>query len=242
MWTVQAIYSREDGDPELIEYQVTGRNVTQRASGQQIEQSRLRSISVQTIRSLALTIEKKDPYTYGHQMRVAHLAVKIAREMGLSDKQIETIYYGSIIHDIGKIFIPSDILNRPGKLSDVEFTLIKTHPQIGYDILKEIELPWNIADMILEHHEHLDGSGYPRNITGDQIMLESRILTVSDVVESIASHRPYRPEKGIERSLTEIEENQGKHYDPEVVETCLSLFRDKGFDFSDFHEYRILEF
>ncbi len=231
IWTVQAIYSRQNGDPQLIEYQVTGRNAGKRLMNVDPDESRMKNISVQTIRSLAKTIEVKDPYTYGHQMRVAYLAVTMARKMGLSAGQIETVYYGSVIHDIGKIFIPSDILNKPGRLSDVEFTLIKTHPQIGYDILKEIELPWDIARMILEHHEHLDGSGYPRGIELNDIMLESRILSVADVVESIASHRPYRPEKGIERSLTEIEENKGTHYDPEAVETCLRLFRDEHFEF-----------
>ncbi len=235
MWTIQAIYSKHDDDSELIEYQVTGRNVTNRQPSPLSDQDRVKSMAVQTIRSLARTIEKKDPYTYGHQIRVADLAVEIAKEMNLTIDQIETVYYGSIIHDIGKIFIPSDILNRPGRLSDVEFTLIKTHPQIGYDILKEIELPWNIANMILEHHEHLDGTGYPNGLKAGDIMLESRILSVADVVESISSHRPYRPEKGIERSLREIEENQGTHYDAEVVGVCLKLFKEKAYDFTHFN-------
>ncbi len=241
IWTVQAIYSHQNGEAQLIEYQVTGRNVTNRLNNVSSDEARLKSISVQTIRSLAKTIEVKDPYTFGHQMRVAHLSAVMARLMGLDSDQIETVYYGSIVHDIGKIFIPSDILNRPGKLSDVEFTLIKTHPQIGFDILKEIELPWNIAGMILEHHEHLDGSGYPRGLKADNIMLESRILTVADVVESIASHRPYRPEKGIERSLTEIEEFRGSHYDPDVVDVCLKLFREDSFEFRNLDEDRVLD-
>ena len=181
----------------------------------------------------AAVTETRDPYTAGHQQRVSKLATAIALDMGLDGDQVDGIHFGSLIHDVGKIAIPAEILSRPGRLSDIEFMLIKTHPQAGYNILKSIDFPWPVAQMILHHHERLDGSGYPGGLKGDEIIMEAKILTVADVVEAMSSHRPYRPGLGIAAALEEIERGRGVHYDPQVVDVCIHLFHDKKFDFSD---------
>ncbi|MGC1402988.1 MAG: PAS domain S-box protein [Thermodesulfobacteriota bacterium] len=183
------------------------------------------------IQVISQTVELRDSYTAGHQRRVADLARAIAQEMGLSAEQVDGLRMAGVIHDLGKISVPAEILAKPGRLSDLEFSLIKIHPQAGHDILKEVEFPWPIARMVLEHHERMDGSGYPQSLKGDEILLESRILAVADVVEAIASHRPYRPAHGIEKALEEIEVNRGLLYDPNVVEACLKLFRVTGYRF-----------
>jgi HD-GYP domain-containing protein (c-di-GMP phosphodiesterase class II) len=180
-----------------------------------------------------MTVEMKDPYTSGHQQRVSDLARSIATEMGLSADRQDFIRIASSIHDIGKISIPSEILSKPTKLTDLEFSLIKTHPQSGYDILKDIEFPWPVANVILQHHERMDGSGYPHGIKGDDIFLEARILAIADVVEAIASHRPYRPAFGIDIALEEIEKNKGITYDEDVVNACLKLFKNKGYKMAE---------
>lgn len=186
-----------------------------------------------TIQAIATTIEARDPYTAGHQKRVAQLAAAIAREMGLPENRINGVLRGAEIHDIGKIYIPSEILSRPGRLAAAEFSLIKIHPQVGYDIVKEIEFPWPVAQMILQHHERLDGSGYPNGLgAGDDIILEARILAVADVVDAMVSHRPYRPALGVAAALEEIRRHRSILYDTDVVDTCLRLFEEKGFDFS----------
>jgi sensor domain CHASE-containing protein len=182
-----------------------------------------------TIQAIALTVEAKDPYTAGHQRRVADLARAIATEMGLSEEPIDGIRMAGAIHDIGKISIPGEILSRPGRLSDIEFGLIKTHPQVGYDILKTIDFPWPVAQIVLQHHERMDGSGYPQGLSGEEIILEARILAVADVVEAMASYRPYRLAHSIKEALEEISQNRGVLYDPEVVDACLRLFIEKGF-------------
>jgi PAS domain S-box-containing protein len=185
-----------------------------------------------TIQAIATTIEARDPYTAGHQRRVAQLASAIAREMGLPEKRVTGVLRGAEIHDIGKIYIPSEILSRPGKLSSTEFSLIKIHPQVGYDIVKEIDFPWPVASMILQHHERLDGTGYPNGLRGgDQIILEAKILAVADVVDAMVSHRPYRAALGVDAALDEIARNRGVLYDEAVVDICLRLFREKNFDF-----------
>lgn len=184
-----------------------------------------------TIRVAALTVETKDPYTAGHQKRVANLARAIATEMGLSKDKIEAIRMAGVIHDIGKISVPSEILTRPGKINEIEMALIMNHSQVGYDILKTVDFPWPIAQMVLQHHERMDGSGYPQGIAGEDICLEARILAVADVVEAMASHRPYRPALGIEKALEEISNNKGILYDPAVVDACIKLFSEKEFDF-----------
>lgn len=192
----------------------------------------LRQSLEQSIETIADTVEARDPYTAGHQRRVSELATAIAREMSLPDEQINGIHLAAIIHDLGKIHVPAEILSKPGKLTDIELMLVKTHPQAGYDILKNVKFPWPIADIILQHHEKLDGSGYPQGLKGEQILLESRIMTVADVVEAISSHRPYRSALGITAALSEIERGRGSVYDPAIVDVCLMLFAKKGFTFS----------
>ncbi len=195
----------------------------------------LKHTLVATIEAVALTIEKRDPYTAGHQQRVADLCVAIARAMGLGGERIEGVRLGALIHDIGKIHIPAEILNRPGRLSPAEFEMIKSHPSVGYDIIRGVDFPWPVADMVLQHHERMDGSGYPQGLKGEQIALEARILAVADVVEAMASHRPYRPGLGIERALEELEAHRGSRYDPQVADVCLQLFRDGRFAFDFSH-------
>ncbi|HAR94566.1 MAG TPA: PAS domain S-box protein [Deltaproteobacteria bacterium] len=184
-----------------------------------------------TIRVIAQVVETKDPYTAGHQRRTASLACAIATEMRLPLDTVEGIHMAGVIHDIGKVSVPAEILSKPGRLSLKEFELIKDHPQIGYEILKDVTFPWPIAAIILQHHERLDGSGYPQGLSGDDICIESRILTVADVVEAIASHRPYRPGLGITAALEEISKNRSRLYDPHVVDACLAIFQEKGFQF-----------
>lgn len=174
-------------------------------------------------------VERRDPGTAGHQTRVADLARSIAKDMGLSEIQVDAVRLAATIHDLGKISIPADILSRPGKLTDSEFRLIKLHPKSGYDILKTVDLPWPIADIILQHHERMDGSGYPQGLKGEDILLESRIIGVADVVEAMASHRPYRAALGIDKALQEISTKRGILYDPGAVDACLNLFREKGY-------------
>jgi PAS domain S-box-containing protein/putative nucleotidyltransferase with HDIG domain len=183
------------------------------------------------IRAMSVTIEMRDPYTAGHQRRVSKLACAIARKIGLPETQIEGIRMAGEIHDIGKIYVPAEILSKPGKLTDIEFTIIKTHSQVGYDILKNIEFPWPIADIVAQHHERLDGSGYPAHLKGDAILLEANIIIVADVVEAMSSHRPYRPSHGIDKAITEITQNKGVLYDATVVDHCVRLFRETDFSF-----------
>jgi len=183
------------------------------------------------IQTMSLTVETRDPYTAGHQHRVSDLARNMAQEMGLSPSQIECIRMAGIIHDLGKIYVPAEILNRSGVLDDIEFSMIKRHPQVAYDILKNVDFPWPIAEIVYQHHERLDGSGYPRGLSGDQISLEARILSVADVVEAMASHRPYRESLGIQMALAEIVQNKGTLYEPDAVNACLRLFIEKGYTF-----------
>ena len=182
-----------------------------------------------TVHALMSAVEMRDPYTSGHQNNVAKLACAIARELELDENQIEGLRIASLLHDIGKLNIPSEILTKPGKLTDIEYKLMQTHPQFGFEILRTINFPWPVAQMVLQHHEKMDGSGYPQGLTGDKIMLEARIITVADVVEPMSSHRPYRPALGIEAALKEIKRGKGKHYDSNVVKTCVRLFDKKGF-------------
>jgi PAS domain S-box-containing protein len=182
-----------------------------------------------TVSALASVAEVRDPYTSGHQQRVARLAVAIATEMGLPQEQIEGLHVAGTLHDVGKLYVPAEILSKPGKLTEVEFNLVKIHSQASYDILKNVEFPWPIAQIVLQHHERLDGSGYPQGLRGEDILLEARILAVSDVVEAMASHRPYRPALGIGQALDEISQKSGILYDSEVVDACFKLFYDKEF-------------
>ena len=182
-----------------------------------------------TIQVLISALEARDPYTSGHQSRTAHLACAIATEMGFSQDKIEGIRMAGSIHDIGKLSIPAEILVKPTKLSDLEYSLIKEHAKAGYEMLKDVESPWPLAEVVHQHHERMNGSGYPGNLKGDEIIPEARIMAVADVVEAMASHRPYRAALGIEIALEEIEKNKGILYDDAVVDTCLKLFREKGY-------------
>jgi len=215
---VRALHTRQERDLALQQ------------SRQHLDQ--LRDSLEDTVRAIANIIEIRDPYTAGHQSRVADLAVAIAKQMGLPDEQVHGIHLAGVVHDLGKIQVPAEILSKPGKISDIEHSFIKTHAQAGYDILKDIDFPWPIAQMVLQHHERLDGSGYPQGLKGKAILLEARILSVADVVEAMSSHRPYRVGLGIEAALEEITRQRGTHFDPQVVDACLALFREHGYSFA----------
>lgn len=185
------------------------------------------------IEALENTVEVRDPYTAGHQRRVADLGRSIGSQMGFSEDIVDGIRIGGILHDIGKINVPIDILMKPGSLTDLEFGLIKLHPQVGYDVLKGIDFPWPVPKIILQHHERIDGSGYPQGLKNGDILMEAKILSVADVVEAMASHRPYRPALGVDKALKEISEKKGILYASEPVEACLGLFNTHGYTFSD---------
>ncbi len=182
-----------------------------------------------TIKAIARTVETRDAYTAGHQRRTTEIAGAIAYEMGLSKEVIGGIRMAGVIHDLGKISVPAEILSKPGKISESEFSLIKQHPQAGYDILEGIDFNWPVADIVLQHHERLDGSGYPNGLKGDEILLEARIIGVADVIEAMASHRPYRPALGIDDAFEEITTKRGILYDPVVVDASIDLFTSKGY-------------
>ncbi|TAJ76620.1 MAG: HD domain-containing protein [Gallionellaceae bacterium] len=192
---------------------------------------RLQKNMLQTVEAIASIVEMRDPYTSGHQVRVAELAREIARQMGLTADEQQAIHLAGLVHDLGKISIPADILSKPGRLNEAEYSLIKRHPQAGYDILKGVDFSWPIAQMVWQHHERLDGSGYPLGLQGDEILLGARILSVADIVEAMSSHRPYRPGLGMEAALEEIGRGRGTHYDAQVVEACIALFKEHGYVF-----------
>jgi len=194
-------------------------------------QERMRKTMGAIIQAMSLTIEKRDPYTAGHQRRVAKLCRAIATEMGFSWDRIQGLRMAAAVHDFGKILVPAGILNKPGPMSEPEMTIIRMHPFTAYDILKGIQFPWPLAEIIYQHHERLDGSGYPRHLRGQEILQEARILAVADVVESMSTYRPYRPTIGIEAALAELSSFRGIHYDAEVVDAAVLLFTKKGFDF-----------
>lgn len=203
--------------------------VEERTQSLRESETKLRASLLDSISALAATVEMRDPYTAGHQRRVAQIATAIAHELGLTEQQIEGLYLAAVVHDVGKVKIPAEILSKPGKLTEVEFLLIQQHPEAGYDILKEVDFPWPIAQFVLQHHERIDGSGYPQKLRGDAILPEARILAVADVIEAMASHRPYRPSLGIETMLEEIGSKRGTLYDAAVVDAALRLFREKGY-------------
>ena len=205
--------------------------VDERTDSLQRSMKKLENAMNGIVRAIAHTVETRDPYTAGHQRRVADLAVALAQTVGFEEEMIEAVRMAAIIHDLGKISVPAEILSKPSRLTVNEFNLIKEHPLVGYNILKDIEFPWEIATMVYQHHEKLDGSGYPLGLSGDEILPESRVLTVADVVEAMASHRPYRPGLGIEIALDEIQKNQGRLYDPEVTAACQALFKEGRFSF-----------
>ncbi len=189
---------------------------------------KIEEVLEQVVQTLSATLEIRDPYTAGHQQRVSEIAVALAQEMGLSASETKCLRITGLLHDIGKIVVPAEILSKPGKLSEPELNLIKTHCRAGYEILKEVKFPWEVATMILQHHEHLDGSGYPEGLKGQEIMFEARVLAVADAVEAMASHRPYRAGLGLEQALAEIRSKRGVWYEAGVVDACLRLFK-QGF-------------
>ena len=193
--------------------------------------SEIREMLNASIRSMALMVEIRDPYTAGHQQRVTQLACAIAEKLGVAPDIIEGLRIAGILHDLGKIRIPVSILSRAGSLMDAELEMIKIHPRVSFEILKNIPFPWPVAEIVLQHHERIDGSGYPQGLSGDQILLESRILAVADVVEATSSFRPYRPARGIEAALAKITQSKGVKYDAEVVSACQELFTNDRFEF-----------
>ncbi len=232
--TVEAQLSETEWEGKAA-YLVSLRDITDRKQIEKQLQQSLSNIKKSmegTIQVVSMIVEKKDPYTAGHQQRVADLARAIAEEMGLSKERIEGIYMSGVIHDLGKISVPTEILSKPGKITETEFKLIKNHAREGYNILEKIEFPWPVAQIAYQHHENIDGSGYPLGLSGEEILLEARIVCVSDVVEAMASHRPYRPALGIDAALKEIAQKSGILYDQDVVDACLTLFNEKGFQLS----------
>ena len=185
-----------------------------------------------TVLSIARTVEQRDPYTSGHQQRVAELCKAIGLELGLSEDRIEGLFIASVIHDIGKVSLPAEILSKPSQLNSIEISLIQCHAQSGFDILKSVEFPWPVAQIVLQHHERLDGSGYPQGLAGADILLEARIVGVADVVETMSSHRPYRPSRGLDSALEEISAQRGILYDRDAVDACLALMQEGRFAFS----------
>ena len=193
---------------------------------------KLQSAMSSTIDAISMIVESRDPYTAGHQRRVAKLAVAIAKKLGLSEEKIDLIRMGSLIHDIGKIYIPASILTKPSRLGDLEFAMMKSHPTVGYKILNKVDFIPIIVDIVYQHHERIDGSGYPLGISGDKIFLESRIVAVADTVEAMASNRPYRPARGTTVALEEIKKQRGSGLDAGVVDACLKLFEEQDFNFN----------
>jgi putative nucleotidyltransferase with HDIG domain len=196
-----------------------------------IDLKRWRTSLEQVVLALSNLVESRDPYTAGHQQRVALLSEALAKALGLDQSEIDSVKMAATIHDIGKIYVPIEFLNKPGTLSPLEFSIIQMHPTVGHEILKPIEFESPISDMVLQHHERLDGTGYPQGLSGEGILQGARIIAVADVVEAMCSHRPYRPSRGLDKARAEIEKNSSNTYDPEVVEACLSIFKNGGFDF-----------
>jgi PAS domain S-box-containing protein len=199
-------------------------------NGERAKQDAIRTAAEATVSALAAVAERRDPYTAGHQKRVSQLASAIAREMKLPDDQIEGIRIAGILHDTGKVVIPGEILSKPSSLSEFEFGIIKTHPRVDSEIVEGIDFPWPVSRAVLQHHERMDGSGYPSGTRGEDIIVEARILAVADVVEAMSSHRPYRPALGIDKALAEVVQGRGVRYDADVVDACVTLFKEKRFE------------
>ncbi len=217
----------------FLGYRGIARDITERKVAMEaLKKSRndLQASLEETVTSLASTVEKRDPYTAGHQLRVDFLACAIAKELGLPGKRIEGLHIAALLHDIGKITLPSDYLAKPSKLTKEETAVVRCHTEVGYEILRKIHFPWPVAEIVYQHHEHLDGSGYPRGLTDKDILLEAKILTVADVVEAMSSHRPYRPSLGIEKALEEIRSGRGTRYHPLSVDACVHLITEKKID------------
>jgi PAS domain S-box-containing protein/putative nucleotidyltransferase with HDIG domain len=223
-----------DADGKVIGVVGTFKDVTALKRSEeelQISFNKLQTAMSSTIDAISIIVELRDPYTAGHQRRVASLACAIAKELKMSEDQIDKIRMGGLIHDIGKIYIPAEILTKPGRLSKIELDMMKSHPEVGYKILQQVDFIPPIAQIVYQHHERMDGSGYPLGISGDDILLESRIIAVADSVEAMASHRPYRPALGIEKALEMILNEKGKSYDSQIVDACVTLFKNRDFQF-----------
>ena len=221
-------------DGRLLGYRGIGRDITSRKKTEKDLENSLKKVEKTmeaAIQAISYTMETRDPYTTGHQRRVTQLACAIAKEMGVAPWQIDGIRVAGLLHDIGKIAVPTEILSKPGRLSDIEFSMIKAHPKVGFDILKNVDFEWPIARIVVQHHERLDGSGYPFGLRGRDILQESRILAVADVVEAMSSHRPYRPALGIDKALAEVVRGEGTLYDSEVVQACAKVIKERGFKF-----------
>jgi PAS domain S-box-containing protein/putative nucleotidyltransferase with HDIG domain len=232
VWTEMKASFVRDENQRPVSIIGVARDITERKRAEAKLQQTLESLRKAvgaTIRVMVSAVEMRDPYTAGHQLRVADLARTIAMEMGFSLEKIEGIRMAGSIHDIGKLSIPAEILVKPTKLTNIEFSLIKEHSKSGYEMLKDVESPWPLAQIVYQHHERMNGTGYPRNLKGNEILMEARILAVADVVEAMASHRPYRPGLGIDVALAEIEKYKGIFYDNTVADACLRLFREKGY-------------
>ena len=236
VWAENRITYLRDSEGRLTGYLGVSRDITERREvSQRLEQSlqKLERTLDGTIQAIARTVECRDSHTADHQRRVAQLACAIAEEMGFTSEQVEVVQVAGLLHDIGKLSLPQELLNKPGKLTGTEFQLIKTHSQTGYDILKPVEFPWPIADIVVQHHERMNGSGYPSGIKEDELLIEARILGVADVVEAMNSYRPYRAPLGIDKALEQISRNRCILYDPRVVDACVRLFTERGFKFED---------
>ena len=221
-----------DGHP--IQFLGVLRDITERKqAAEQLQQSfqKMERTLEGTIQAIRTMVDTRDRYTAGHQLRVTELACAIAEAMGLSSQQIQAVHVAGLLHDVGKILLPTEILTKPGRLNDIEFAMIRTHPRAGYNILKSIEFPWPIAKTVLQHHERMDGSGYPERVRGEEILIEARILAVADVVEAMSSHRPYRAALGLDTALDEVVKNSGVLYDPRVVDACVRVFKENAFSF-----------
>ncbi len=223
-----------DHNGQAVQFLGVLRDVTERKQAEEQVQQTIKKLEKTlegTIQAIRTMVDTRDRYTAGHQQRVTELSCAIGEAMGLPSRQIESIHIAGLLHDIGKIVLPTEILTKPGRLNEIEFAMIKAHSRVGHDILKSVEFPWPIAKMVLQHHERVNGTGYPDGVRGEGILLEARILAVADVVEAMSSHRPYRPALGIDKALDEIVQNSGVLYDPRVVEACLSVFHEGGFSF-----------
>ncbi len=234
IWTSVNARTVRDAAGNILRFEGTSEEITERKKAEEELKTstlKLRKSLIGTIQVISMMLETRDPYTGGHQNRVSNLARAIAQEMALSKEMIDSIRMAGSIHDIGKMSVPAEILSKPTRLSDIEMSILKVHPQTGYDILRVVELPPPIAEIVLQHHERLDGSGYPQGLKDGEILLEAQIMSVADVVEAMAAHRPYRPAIGIDAALEEIEKNKGILYNREVAEACVRLFREKGFKF-----------
>ncbi|MGB4501491.1 MAG: HD domain-containing phosphohydrolase [Dethiobacteria bacterium] len=216
----------------MVAHNITNRKIAEQELNKSYQ--KLQKTLEETVHALSALVEMRDPYTAGHQKRVAMIARAIAREISLPEDCIQGIWVASLIHDIGKIRVPSDILSKPGRITKAEFELIKEHPQTGYEVLSKIDFPWPVAEIVLQHHERMDGSGYPQGLKGDGILLASRIVGVADVVEAMTYHRPYREALGLDAALKEIKKNKGILYDPEVVDACIMIFLEKRFKLTGF--------